>query len=61
MASSAWKGFITFGLISIPIKLYAAARTYRVELHQLHNVCKTRLRQPLFCPTCNRMVDRSEV
>ncbi|MGC1105869.1 MAG: Ku protein [Candidatus Acidiferrales bacterium] len=61
MASSAWKGFITFGLISIPIRLYAAARTYRVELHQLHGVCKTRLRQPLFCPTCNRMVDRSEV
>ncbi|MFZ0922136.1 MAG: Ku protein [Candidatus Acidiferrales bacterium] len=61
MASSAWKGFITFGLISIPIKLYAAARPYRVELHQLHSVCKTRLRQPLFCPTCNRMVDRSEV
>jgi DNA end-binding protein Ku len=61
MASSAWKGFITFGLISIPIKLYAAARAYRVELHQLHSVCKTRLRQPLFCPTCNRIVDRSEV
>lgn len=61
MASSAWKGFITFGLISIPVKLYAAARTYRVELHQLHKTCKTRLRQPLFCPTCNRIVDRSEV
>jgi len=41
--------------------LYAAARSSRVELHQLHSVCKTRLRQPLFCPTCNRIVDRSEV
>jgi DNA end-binding protein Ku len=61
MASSAWKGYIRFGLISIPIKLYAAARTSRVELHQLHSVCKTRLRQPLFCPSCNRVVDRSEV
>lgn len=61
MPSSSWKGAITFGLISIPIKLYAAARTSRVELHQLHSVCKTRLRQPLFCPTCNRMVERSEV
>lgn len=61
MASSAWKGSITFGLVSIPIRLYAAARAQRVELHQLHRVCKTRLRQPLFCPTCNRVVDRSEV
>jgi DNA end-binding protein Ku len=61
MASSAWKGFITFGLISIPVKLYPAARSARVGLHQLHSVCKTRLRQPLFCPTCNRIVKRSEV
>jgi DNA end-binding protein Ku len=61
MASSAWKGFITFGLISIPVKLYPAARSARVGLHQLHSVCKTRLRQPLFCPTCNRIVERSEV
>ena len=61
MASSAWKGSITFGLVSIPIRLYAAARKSRVELHQLHSVCKTRLRQPLFCPTCNRIVERSEV
>ena len=60
MASSAWKGFISFGLISIPVKLYAAARSARIRLHQLHSVCKTRLRQPLFCPTCNRMVERSE-
>jgi DNA end-binding protein Ku len=59
--ASAWKGFITFGLISIPVKLYPAARSARVGLHQLHSVCHTRLRQPLFCPTCNRIVDRSEV
>jgi DNA end-binding protein Ku len=59
--ASAWKGFITFGLISIPVKLYPAARSARVGLHQLHKVCKTRLRQPLFCPACNRIVNRSEV
>jgi DNA end-binding protein Ku len=59
--ASAWNGFITFGLISIPVKLYPAARSARVGLHQLHSVCKTRLRQPLFCPSCNRIVDRSEV
>src|SRR5580698_7795100 len=61
MASSAWKGFITFGLISIPVKVFPAARSSRVGLHQLHKVCKTRLRQPLYCPTCNRIVERSEV
>jgi DNA end-binding protein Ku len=27
----------------------------------LHKTCNTRVRQPLFCPTCNRTVDRSEI
>jgi DNA end-binding protein Ku len=61
MASSTWKGFISFGLISIPIRLYAAARSARLQLHQLHKVCNTRVRQPLFCPTCNRTVGRNEI
>jgi DNA end-binding protein Ku len=61
MASSVWKGTLTFGLLAIPIKLYTAARSQRINLHQLHKTCHTRLKQPLFCPHCNRQVDRSEV
>jgi DNA end-binding protein Ku len=61
MASSVWKGAISFGLLSIPIRLYTAARSERTSLHQLHEKCRTRLRQPLFCPTCNRIVSRDEV
>lgn len=61
MPASIWKGALTFGLLSIPIRLYAAARSERTQLHQLHAKCHTRLRQPLFCPTCNRMVKRDEV
>lgn len=61
MATSVWKGFITFGLISIPVRLFTAARTERISLNQIHNVCQSRIRQPLFCPTCNRQVERSEI
>jgi len=61
VATSVWKGHITFGLISIPVQLFSAARNERVSFNQLHKVCKSRLRQPLFCPTCNRMVERNEV
>ena len=61
MASSVWKGTVSFGLVSIPVRLYPAARASSIRLHQLHSVCKTRLRQPLFCPTCGRVVERSEV
>lgn len=61
MPASSWKGFLSFGLISIPIRLSPAARTERISFNQLHKVCHTRLKQPLFCPTCNRMVERNEV
>jgi DNA end-binding protein Ku len=61
MASTVWKGYITFGLISIPVRLFAAARGERISFNQLHNVCHSRLKQPTFCPVCNRQVERSEI
>jgi DNA end-binding protein Ku len=61
VATSVWKGYLTFGLISIPIRLFSAARSERVGLNQLHSVCKTRIRMPLFCPHCERQVERSEI
>jgi len=61
MATSVWKGYLTFGLISVPVRLFSAARTEHIAFNQLHKVCKTRVRQPLYCPTCERMVERSEI
>ncbi len=61
MATTVWKGHLTFGLISIPVRMYAAARGERISFNQLHNVCHSRLKQPLFCPVCNRTVERSEI
>src|SRR6202044_375512 len=61
MPSSSWKGYLTFGLISIPIRLSPAARGERISFNQLHKVCHSRLKQPLFCPDCNRNVESSEI
>jgi DNA end-binding protein Ku len=61
MPSSVWKGSIVLSLISIPVRLYTAARSERTYLHQIHKVCNSRVKQPLFCPTCNRFVDRGEI
>jgi DNA end-binding protein Ku len=61
MAASVWKGSISFGLLSIPIRLFPAARSEHINLHQIHKKCHTRLRQPLYCPTDRRIVERSEV
>jgi DNA end-binding protein Ku len=61
MATTVWKGHLTFGLISIPVRMTTAARGERISFNQLHKECHSRLKQPLFCPTCNRMVERSEI
>jgi DNA end-binding protein Ku len=59
--AASWKGFLTFGMISIPIELSPAARTERISFNQIHSVCHSRLKQPLYCPTCEKFVERSEI
>ena len=61
MASTVWKGYLTFGLLSVPIRLFAAARSERVSFNQLHKECKSRIRQLVYCPTCDRKVEREEI
>ena len=61
MASTVWKGYISFGLISVPIRLYVAAREHHISFNQLHEVCGTRIKQQLYCPHCERVVDRDEI
>ena len=58
---ASWKGYISFGLVSVPIQLSPAARSESISFNQLHNVCHTRLKHPLFCPTCDRNVEWSEI
>jgi len=59
--ASVWTGVLGFGLVSIPVKLYVAARPETVSFNPLHSTCSSRLRQKLVCPTCERDVERSEI
>ncbi|HET8576052.1 MAG TPA: Ku protein [Methylomirabilota bacterium] len=52
-------GTISFGLVSIPVKLYTAASSGGVSFNLLHAKCGNRIRQQTFCPVCNEVVDRS--
>ncbi|HEX4810467.1 MAG TPA: Ku protein [Bryobacteraceae bacterium] len=61
MASTVWKGYISFGLITIPIRLFAAARTERVSFNQIHQKCGSRIKQQTYCPVCERVIERSEL
>lgn len=47
MASTIWKGHLTFGLVSIPIKLFRAARAEKIHMHHLERTTGARVRQVL--------------
>lgn len=51
-ARSIWKGVISFGMVSIPVKLYGAAESNDISLNQLHAKCGGRIQMPRWCPTC---------
>lgn len=53
MASrSMWKGFLQFGLVSVPVKAYTAAVTGggEIRLNQLHRECHSRIQYKKTCP-----------
>lgn len=61
MPTSAWKGYISFGLISVPIRLYVAARYSHVAFHEIHRKCGNRVHQQLYCPYDEEVVSRDEL
>src|SRR5690349_21618461 len=61
MASSVWSGYLTFGLISMPVRLFSGARGEHVSFHMLHRDDNTRVKQQLWCPHDERVVERSEI
>jgi DNA end-binding protein Ku len=61
MPSSVWTGYLTFGLISMPVRLFSGARGTRISFHMLHRDDNTRVKQQLVCPADGRVVERSEI
>lgn len=53
-------GTISFGLVSIPVKLYTAASSQSVRFNMLHSECGGRVKQQLHCPTCDVTIQRSD-
>ena len=51
-------GTISFGLVSVPVKLYAATKSKSVSFNLLHGKDKSRLKQQYVCATCGEIVER---
>jgi len=61
MAFTIWKGHLTFGLVSFPVKLYSAARSESISFNQLHKQDGSRVKQVLYCQAEDKPIPRSEI
>jgi DNA end-binding protein Ku len=53
---------ISFGLVSIPVKLYSTGESgHRISFNLVHEKCGTRLKQQYWCTTCEEVVPREDM
>lgn len=58
---SIWKGSISFGLVSVPVKVYSATESHDVSLHQVHNKDGGRIRYQRKCEICDEVVAYGDI
>jgi len=58
---SIWKGAISFGLVTIPVKLYSATEERDVSFHQVHRDDGGRIRYKRVCQTDGEEVAYSDI
>ena len=61
MAASVWSGYLTFGLISMPVRLFSGARSSGISFNMLHRDDLSRLKQQYVCQAEGKVVERSEI
>jgi DNA end-binding protein Ku len=54
-------GNISFGLVSIPVKLFSATRSKSVSFNLLHGKDLSRIQQKIYCPVDEAIIERSEL
>jgi DNA end-binding protein Ku len=61
MARSIWTGAISFGLVTVPVKLYSAVNRKTVRFHQLHGTTGVRIQQKRVDPTTGEEVPYEDI
>ncbi|WP_409047115.1 Ku protein [Microbacterium sp. HA-8] len=56
-----WKGAVAFGLVNVPVKVYAATEDHDVSLHQVHNTDGGRIRYQRICEIDGEVVSYSDI
>ncbi|MFZ0657749.1 MAG: Ku protein [Candidatus Binataceae bacterium] len=52
---------LTFGLVSIPVRLFPATSSKTIRFNLLHAKDKSRIQEKIFCPVEEQIIDRSEL
>ena len=58
---SLWSGSLTFGLVSIPVRLEVSRRSQRLSFNLLCPDCLGRINQVPYCPACDEYRERAEL
>ena len=61
MPATVWKGYLSFGLVSFPVRLFSAARPETVHFHMLHKKDLSRVKEVWYCAEENKPIERSEI
>ena len=61
MPATVWKGFISFGLVSFPVRLFSAARAETVHFHMLHKKDLSRVKEVWYCAREDKPIERSDI
>ena len=61
MARAMWRGAIQFGLVTIPVKLYAATEPRAgLSFNLLHKTCLNRVQLKTYCPFDDEYISRAD-
>ncbi|MFP5416036.1 MAG: Ku protein [Actinomycetes bacterium] len=61
MPRSLWKGAVSFGLVTIPVKLYSATEEKDVTFRQVHPADGGRIKYKRVCEVCGQEIPYSEI
>src|ERR1041385_4512651 len=61
MPATVWKGYLSFGLVSFPVRLFSAARAESVHFHMLHKKDLSRVKEVWYCAEEDKPIERSEI
>lgn len=60
-ARSIWNGVVSFGMVSIKVKMHPATSSKDLAFNELHTKCHSRLNRIRWCPSCEKRVEADEV